>query len=454
MPVTQLPYTEDNQPLLSLLSRMPFPALLESNGQAPAGTIQPSSNTHRYSIFSACPQQSFTVRQPMDVGDFYNKIRSLKQEYLSLGEALRPELARLPFQGGVVGFMGYPRIANKTSLQISDGYIGLYQWAVVVDHQLKTSSLVFHPNCPPSVQQEITAALSSIRPDTHPPLPKFQLNSSFKAHTSFRKYQQCFDKVKNYILEGDCYQVNLTQGFSAECCGNPFSAYQTLRHASPAPFSAYFHWGHGALLSVSPERFIRNEGRTLTTNPIKGTRPRKADPTADAQQAHQLATSVKDKAENLMIVDLLRNDLSRVSKVGSVKAPELFALRSFSNVHHLVSTVTGTLAEQYDSIDLLSACFPGGSITGAPKLRAMEIIEELEPSPRGVYCGSVFYWAASGDFDSNIAIRSLQWNKGRESTDTIHCWAGGGIVADSSCESEYQECFDKVQHLIKALETC
>ena len=157
-----------------------------------------------------------------------------------------------------------------------------------------------------------------------------------------------------------------------------------------------------------------------------------------------------------MIVDLLRNDFGRVSKTGSIKATDLFALKTFSNVHHLVSTITGTLKDNYDSIDMLSACFPGGSITGAPKLRAMEIIEEVEGSARGPYCGSVFYWAASGDFDSNITIRTLQWqsaSNSAEEVDTIQCWAGGGIVADSDCESEYQECFDKVQHLITTLES-
>ena len=220
-----------------------------------------------------------------------------------------------------------------------------------------------------------------------------------------------------------------------------------MRNATQAPFSAYMNWQSGALLSLSPERFLSLRDNTVLTQPIKGTRPRSEDSNTDAQLASALVESEKDRAENLMIVDLLRNDLGRVCKTGSVKANQLFALQSFSNVHHMVSSISGELAQGLGAFELLASCFPGGSITGAPKLRAMEIIEQLEQASRRAYCGSVFYLSANGNMDSSITIRTLLWQQ-----DHILCWAGGGIVADSECDAEYDECFDKINIIIKTLQ--
>lgn len=456
--ILELPYYEDSLPLLRLIAAMSLPVIFESRG----GLAEPrrgSANNHRYTILCAEPIASFVVNTPLSTSSIFKTIRDLKAAHLSTEETMSEELLSLPFQGGVAGFLGYPKISDKAQLEISEGFLGLYLWAIVVDHQLAKSNLVFHPNCAEPARNRLRSLFlngngaDSKAQATDTATNSFSLTAKFRPQTQFNSYKQAFEKIKDYISEGDCYQVNLTQKFRAQCSGSPFDAFCKLRDTSPAPFSAFIRWPGNSLISMSPERFICNRDGQLETQPIKGTRPRGVNASTDAAQAKLLSNSKKDRAENLMIVDLLRNDLGRISKIGSVKAPSLFTLETFSNVHHLVSTVTASLLDNCDSIDLLSACFPGGSITGAPKLRAMEIIEEVEESDRGPYCGSVFYWAASGDFDSNIAIRTLHWQAATtEAADTIDCWAGGGIVADSECEAEYQECFDKVQNLISALE--
>jgi len=214
-----------------------------------------------------------------------------------------------------------------------------------------------------------------------------------------------------------------------------------------APFSGYLNFPEVQVLCSSPERFLQVRGGVVETKPIKGTRPRKLDDAEDQAQIATLVASLKDRAENLMIVDLLRNDLSKTCRKGSVKVPKLFAVESYATVHHLVSTVTGVLDQSRHAVDLLRSCFPGGSITGAPKIRAMEIIEELEPNRRGVYCGAIGYLSFAGNMDTNIAIRTLVHSHGN-----IRFWAGGGIVNDSVLDEEYQECFDKAEALMNLLQ--
>jgi para-aminobenzoate synthetase component 1 len=254
-------------------------------------------------------------------------------------------------------------------------------------------------------------------------------------------------RIKHYIREGDCYQVNFAQRFSAAAKGDPWHAYQGLRRLNPAPFAAYLSTPYCQVMCSSPERFLHVRSGLVETKPIKGTLPRGKDPIEDLMLADALRASVKDRAENLMIVDLLRNDLGRVCAIGSIQVPRLFALESFTRVHHLVSTVRGRLAEGRTPLDLLRACFPGGSITGAPKVRAMEIIEELEPHRRGVYCGAIGYLGFDGAMDTNIAIRTLVHSDG-----VTRLWAGGGIVADSDPESEYRETYHKAAPLLDLLE--
>jgi para-aminobenzoate synthetase component 1 len=259
-------------------------------------------------------------------------------------------------------------------------------------------------------------------------------------------YQSAFDVVQNYLQEGDCYQVNLAQRYAARASGDALQAYLELRRLSPAPYSAFLNMPQARILCASPECFLQVRAGKVETKPIKGTRPRMLDAQQDAQQAQALQHSSKDRAENLMIVDLLRNDLGKSCVAGSVRVPKLFEVESYAQVHHLVSTVTGQLAEGQDALTLLRNCFPGGSVTGAPKQRAMQIIEQLEPHRRGVYCGAIGYVGFDGNMDTNIAIRTLVY-----SGDEIRFWAGGGIVADSDAAAEYQETLDKAAGMLELL---
>jgi para-aminobenzoate synthetase component 1 len=252
--------------------------------------------------------------------------------------------------------------------------------------------------------------------------------------------------VRDYLYSGDCYQINLAQKFTATASGDALGAYLKLRKLSRAPYSAFMNLPGLQVLCNSPEQFVRVTGDQVETRPIKGTRPRSAANETDNLLAYELSQHHKDRAENLMIVDLLRNDLGKVCKTGSVSAPRLFEVESFANVHHLVSTVQGRLAPGRSAIDVLQACFPGGSITGAPKLRAMQIIDELEPDQRGLYCGAIGYIGFDGNMDTNIAIRTMVHCGGE-----IACWAGGGIVADSTADSEYQETLDKASVMIEVM---
>jgi para-aminobenzoate synthetase component I len=263
-----------------------------------------------------------------------------------------------------------------------------------------------------------------------------------------RGYLDAVARVREYIVAGDIFQANLSQRFQAPLAQSPFDLYGKLRQRNPAPFAAYLDFGEVVVLSASPERFLLLEenGRQVETRPIKGTRPRGLGPMHDAALGRALAESEKDRAENVMIVDLLRNDLSRVCRPGTVRVPELFALEQHPTVHHLVSTVVGELEPGADAVALLRATFPGGSITGAPKVRAMEIIAELEPTRRGIYCGSVGYLSTSGAMDTSIVIRTYVALEGQ-----VYFQAGGGIVADSDPELEYRETLDKARALIETL---
>lgn len=275
----------------------------------------------------------------------------------------------------------------------------------------------------------------------------FRLDAPFTADWTAEGYQEGVRRVLDYLAAGDAYQVNLAQRFSSTCTGDPAEAWAALDQRYAPPFSAFVDLGPCQLLSLSPESFLEVAGARVVTRPIKGTRRRGTSEAEDIRLAEELVAHPKDRAENLMIVDLLRNDLGKVCETGSVRTPALFRLESHANVHHLVSTVEGRLKDPADLRGLLAACFPGGSITGAPKRRAMEIIRELEPHPREAYCGSVFWATADGRFGSNITIRSFLVSGGR-----IRGWAGAGIVADSVPAEEQRECIHKLGPLLAALE--
>jgi para-aminobenzoate synthetase component 1 len=263
-------------------------------------------------------------------------------------------------------------------------------------------------------------------------------------------YRRAFDRLQAWLQAGDIYQANLALRFDAPCAGDPLEAHLALRDSHRAPWAGYFALGgEDAVLCHSPEAFLETdpEGR-VSTRPIKGTRRRGATPESDAALAAELAASAKDRAENLMIVDLLRNDLGRVCATGSVAVRELFRVETHTHVHHLVSTVTGQLRAGVGIAELLDAAFPGGSITGAPKKRAREVIAALENRPREVYCGSLFSVDADGRLASNITIRTLLARGGQ-----LSCWGGGGIVADSDCRAEFAECLSKAGPLVRTCES-
>jgi para-aminobenzoate synthetase component 1 len=359
----------------------------------------------------------------------------------------------LPFVGGAVGYFGYdlarrseglPAIAADAE-QLPDLAVGIYAWAVVVDHVAQRAHLVWN-DLPGAAPRAALLARLAAAPAAGA-VPSLRVRSPVAVNLGVAAYRRAFDRIQSYIREGDCYQVNLARRFSARVDGDPWPAYRRLRAQNPSPFGAYLHLPFCRVLSASPERFLELRGDRVETRPIKGTRPRDADPARDAAFARELAASPKDRAENLMIVDLLRNDLGKSCVPGSIAVPRLFAVEHHPTVHHLVSTVTGRLRPECDAVDLLRGCFPGGSITGAPKRRAMQIIEELEPHRRGIYCGSIGYLGLDGAMDTNIAIRTLVVADG-----VARFWAGGGIVADSDCDAEFRETQDKAAALLRLLE--
>lgn len=360
--------------------------------------------------------------------------------------------AELPFQGGLAGAFSYDagraleQLPNHAcaDIDLPDIAVGVYHQALIRRRSDGVTWLL--------AEQQQLAELRQFWCAPHSPVAAaaFALTSDWQSNLTAADYQHRFARIQAYLQAGDCYQINLAQRFTAAYRGDPWHAYLNLRQHNNAPFSGFFRLPDGAVLSHSPERFLQvSAGGEVETKPIKGTRPRSTDSVIDRHNAEQLAQSAKDRAENVMIVDLLRNDLSRCCEPGSVTVPTLFAIESYPAVHHLVSTVKGQLRPDQNALDLMAACFPGGSITGAPKIRAMAIIDELEPHRRSFYCGSLAYFSQHGGADSSIAIRTLVAHQQH-----LYCWAGGGIVADSEGASEYQETLDKVAKIIPVLAAC
>ena len=433
-------------------------------------------------------QHSFLAAAPVAVVRNRGRRASAPDALEELRTRLAPyraePLAGLPpFQGGAAGYIGYdfgevlerlpaPRYDD---LALPDLTFGIYDWVIAWDHRAARAWLI-STGIPPEegepasltrarerldwVRRMLTGPTAGAagrvripRPVLHPapsfPVTGIEHGGEIGLRSSFthRGYLDAVTRVREYIVAGDIFQANLSQRLEAPLEEDPWHLYRRLREVNPAPFAAYLDFDGVEIASASPERFLRlDPDGAVETRPIKGTRPRGLSPLHDAALSRSLQESEKDRAENLMIVDLLRNDLSRVCRPGTVRVPELFALEPYRTVHHLVSTVVGRLAPGMDACALLAATFPGGSITGAPKVRAMEIIAELEPSRRGVYCGSIGYVSLTGAMDTSIVIRTFVVLGGR-------AWfsVGGGIVADSDPESEYQETLDKARALIATL---
>jgi len=444
----ELDWRPDSAGLFTSLRDLPFPAWLDS--------AQPWAGNGRYDILVAAPAADTPCTPVAGApaaswrGYFASLARYHRERYFGIA----PAGQSLPFCGGLLGYLGYePGNAlhavehpETAAVTIPTAHIGAYDWCLIQDHLLRRSVLVSLPWVSAATRRMLCLKLGSAQ--TPASEADFRLHDSFAPSISRSDYREAFARIQEYIQAGDCYQVNLAQRFETTYSGDPFAAYRVLREVAAAPFSGYLQLAdQQALLCLSPERFLSLQGQQVETRPIKGTRPRFADADRDLRSARDLRDSPKDRAENLMIVDLLRNDLGHSCVPGSIHVDQLFALETYPTVHHLVSTIRGELSPDRGPLDLLRDSFPGGSITGAPKRRAMQIIAELEPHSREAYCGSLLYISADGHMDSNIAIRSLVADNG-----SLRCWAGGGIVADSEVDQEYQETYDKVGRFLSTLE--
>ncbi|WP_270304967.1 aminodeoxychorismate synthase component I [Terrisporobacter petrolearius] len=406
----------------------------------------------RYSFISSNPFKTLKYKNSNE-----NPLDFLQEE---LNKYKVENKTQLPFIGGAVGYLSYdlgnyieklPRSA-KDDLNGYDLYFGLYDSVIVVDH-LKEKTYIATPNLDVKKEENIVldienkineAEINGVNPICYE--EKEVTPTKLKSNFTKKDFENSVEKVRQYIKNGDIYQANLTQRFSGKTTLSSYELYRDLRKVSPAPFGAYLNFDDFNILSNSPERFIKCMDKKLETRPIKGTRPRGKNKEEDLKLQEELRNSEKDKAELLMIVDLERNDIGRISKIGSVKVPELFVIEPYANVNHLVATVVGELDEDKDAVDAIKATFPGGSITGAPKIRAMEIIDELEPTQRNAYTGSIGYIGFNGDMDLNIAIRTVI-----KKEEDVYFQVGGGMTWGSDPREEYQETLDKAQSIMKAL---
>lgn len=356
-----------------------------------------------------------------------------------------PAVNDLPFQGGVIGYFSYDlglKLAGIDSKQkkLAPGpmvSLGLYDWALIYDHQEK-QGYIFAAMRDPNTKESIDEVLDLLEEENNPEF-EMEFCTDFTPCISPDDYQLAFDSIQRDLKKGRCYQVNFTQPFMADTKGDSWAFYEQMAGSNPVPFAAYIKGEQENVLSFSPERFLFIDQGEMLSSPIKGTAPRSAQAAQDQRNKEQLFLCPKNRAENVMIVDLMRNDLGKIAKAGSVEVSALFDVQSFNGVHHLVSDVRGQLQEDVSLFEALLSSFPAGSITGAPKHEAMKVISELESYYRGLYCGSIGYISAHGRMDFNVAIRSIREYKNR-----FYLSAGGGIVLDSEADSEYGECLTKI----------
>lgn len=414
-----------------------------------------AKNLGRYSFIGASPFLVF--RSKGGRIELIDKKSRIKKEEGNPFDVLKELMGKyrtktysnIPFLGGAVGYFAYDlgrfsikdfKFKSRDDLKNWDCVLGFYDSILMRDNLGGETFLVSENGTRERV------ILDLIEKDEVKKIKKWRAKSPIKSNFTRRRYYKAIEKVKDYIAAGDIYQANLSQRFSADFYGDPWLLYKKLRRLNPAPFAAYLNFPEVNVLCDSPERFLKITGRRVETRPMKGTRPRGRTPKEDRKLRQELENSIKDKAENLMIVDLERNDLGKVCEYGSVRVSELEIVETYPTVLQMVSTVEGRLRNGVGQIDCLKACFPGGSITGAPKVRAMEIIDEIEPTRRNIYTGAIGYLSFNGDMDLNIAIRTIIVKNKK-----AYFQVGGGIVADSKPEEEYRETLDKAKALMKAL---
>jgi para-aminobenzoate synthetase component 1 len=444
-----LNYRADILPAAQRIAALEWPILFDSSGQTgdPLQDVVaalPCARVWVYRTHCLCVDQSQLRHQALDYWPVF--VDELLNRY-----AAEPNDEPGP---GWLGFLSYdlgrerqPGRRYRQGDEDTDeplAALGFYPAIILNKHESATAELRYLSGFEATAQQ---LADCWNTPETVE-IQRFRMTTPFQPDTSRQAYKSAFLRTQEYIRSGDCYQINLTQRFSAPFEGSPIAAYRGLRELHQAPMGGYFDIGDRQILSLSPERLLFGQADRLETHPIKGTIARGKTEQEDSILKRSLALSEKNRAENVMIVDLLRHDLGKICQTGSIRVSRLCELETHPNVHHLVSTVTGLRRTDYSLLTAILSVFPGGSITGAPKIRAMEIIDELEINARSIYCGSLLMLSSGGYLDSNILIRSFLIRH-----NTIHCWGGGGIVADSDLEDEWQESITKIKTLLQILES-
>lgn len=438
-------------------------AFFEQIKERPYAFFLDSSKTHerfgKYSFVGFDPVLIFKVKgEEVFISEDENTLITRENAFEVLGglylKYARTYESPYPFLGGFVGYLGYdlchhvetlPKTARDV-VDVPDAFLGLYDGILIFDHE-KGEMLIASLGLKKDAKMRIME-IEHLIGESKSELPWCE-NAPCLAipSVSKEKYIEGVQAVRDYIKNGDVYQVNYTQHFKVPLSVPAWDVYKKLRRVNAAPFSSFLNFGEGTIASSSPERFLKIEDRKIETRPIKGTMPRyPEDLEKDLATQKCLLNSEKDQSELLMIVDLERNDIGKVAKVGTVKVPELFCLESYETVHHLVATVEGRLDDSKSVVDVLKATFPGGSITGAPKIKAMEVIDTLEPVCRNIYTGSIGYLGLNGDVDLNIVIRTLVIKE-----NVAYFGVGGGVVWDSDPLSEYEESITKARALLKAL---
>ena len=436
-----LPYINPQQ-IFNLVAKCPGSIFLDSS--------LVHSHYGRYSYILVNPQQEFIANSRSLIQDDLVIWNNILKQYKS---EINKELP--PFSGGLCGYLSYDlskqieSIPGARANTVPDYILGLYNQVFAFDHIKEQCFIMVNSFDGADTEALLDSLLNLYNQATNTLvvnelLPLVNLKSNYTQ----TQYIEKVEAAKEYILNGDIFEVNLSQCFSARLQSDyPLNLlYKRLRSINQVPFGAYLNLGNVKILSASPERFLSIKGRHIETRPIKGTTSRSSDPVLDKQLIQRLQNSVKDRAENIMIVDLMRNDLSKICTPSSVRVSSLCEIESLSNLHHLVSVVEGDLKPDRSVLDIIPACFPGGSITGAPKIRAMQIIEDLEDSSRGVYCGCIGYFGFNGNVDLSIAIRTIVVNN-----DILSFNVGGAVTLDSDSLNEYNETLIKAQKLIEAI---
>jgi len=444
-----LPYVSDSSIYFEAIANDPWSCYLDSGIQDDLD--ENISDKSRYDIIVSHPFIKIIADESTVSIEENNLKKITKENPFNVLEGILANFniqeTSLPFAGGALGYFSYELSQssikkNKDHVGMPLMMIGIYDWALIVDHQEKTACIASHliNKDTKDYLTTLTKKLKSVKPNNQ----LFKINSNIKSLLNFEAYDLMVNKILSFIKEGDVYQINISNKYIVSCEGNSWTGYKKLREINRAPFMAYFHFDDFDILCGSPERFIQSHSKRVETRPIKGTEPRDINPIKDKENAEKLLASEKDRAENLMIVDLLRNDLSKNCIPGSVNVKALCELKSYSNVHHLESIIEGVLKPHSTLTKLLKDCFPGGSITGTPKKRSMEIISDLEPHRRDIYCGSIGYIGFNHNMDTNIAIRTLV-----RKDNNIHFYSGGGIVAQSNSKNEFDEISFKASNIRK-----